>query len=171
MHVGHYTRDRFDRVSHNETSKHTDYCRRVSLRTANDVVRPQDTRRFVGPDRSSRFSRLTGFCSEWTEMDRVRDAYAADCFPVFTSSPLHQKAITRGRTDRFDMVFCRSVWTTNCWLAVKFLITISGLLSRCCALNGFAKKLLSLKRTHSTSHRPFEHTELDNQLVVSCFKW
>jgi len=121
LHVGHYTRDRFDRVSHNETSKHTDYCRRVSLRTANDVVRPQDTRRFVGPDRSSRFSRLTGFCSEWTEVDRVRDAYAADCFPVFTSSPLSPESHHSRSHRPLWHRFCRSLWTTNCWLAVKFL--------------------------------------------------
>jgi len=49
LHVGRYTRDQFDRVSHNETSKHTDYCR-VSLRAANDVVRPKDSA--VRPSRS-----------------------------------------------------------------------------------------------------------------------
>ena len=66
LHFRYYTGDQFDRVSHNETSKHRDYCRRVSLRAANDVVRSTDEaarpsrsvksiftfRRFFGMDRN-----------------------------------------------------------------------------------------------------------------------
>jgi len=40
LHVRHCTRDQSDRVTDNETSKHTDYCR-ISLRAADDVVRAE----------------------------------------------------------------------------------------------------------------------------------
>jgi len=98
LHFRYYTGDQFDRVSHNETSKHRNYCRRVSLRAANDVVRSTDGR-LVRLDRSSRFSRFAGF-SEWTGMDRVRDACITDClghFRCLPSGPLPKSKSTVAR--------------------------------------------------------------------------
>jgi len=86
------TRDRTDRVSHNETPKHTDYCRRVSLRAARHWSTPAAQRhsgKAVGRYRSvNSIFTSDQFFSEWTEMDRVRDASSrSDCFGHFQCSP------------------------------------------------------------------------------------